>query len=272
MCMQEAGGRPFLTNIRNICAQSYLYSPLRDDGSRCVEGEAQLCHLEALTSRVWPGLTAATIDLGDAHIRRCLSLFVATMYLRHPRALSLVKDIQRMIVSRTEYALRQQGVPAPGGILRIHARAVHWDLEQWEQYRNTSANDIRRMFVRNLLATARYFAERLLAKRWSLLVAGDPVFITSDAPVTIHHPSRQRVGIATTGAVVVIPAGPRCVLMMDDQREQPANQVYHLRDGSVGAFTLSQARQAHRFMISHTNTDIALAEMLRWNDSRATQS
>src|SRR5690349_15322055 len=66
------GGDPALTNVRNVCAWRYLYSPRGDDGQRDWNLEVKLGDLETTLAQIWPAVSSDFLDLGDASVRKAL--------------------------------------------------------------------------------------------------------------------------------------------------------------------------------------------------------
>ena len=97
-------GDPFLANVEDIAAQRHLYTPACPEGNRDWKTDDKLTDLEDLISKVWPSIANDFVDLSDKHIRMAVSLFVATLILRHPSKIEDVKKVHDMMVSTWEKA------------------------------------------------------------------------------------------------------------------------------------------------------------------------
>ncbi len=95
----ESDGEDTLTNIRNVCAKRYLYSPMGEAGDRVWDLESKLEGLETTMSSAWPALAVDHVDLGDKVLRKGLSLFVALMHLRNPDTLREIEDAHAWLSS-----------------------------------------------------------------------------------------------------------------------------------------------------------------------------
>ena len=59
-------GDPVLTNVKNVAARRYLYSPKDERGDRVAELENELADYESVVSRICPQLASDFVDLdGD---------------------------------------------------------------------------------------------------------------------------------------------------------------------------------------------------------------
>jgi hypothetical protein len=124
------------------------------------------------------------------------------------------------------------------------------------------------MFVRSIRGNGVHLAEAMMKKRWSVILAEEPVFITSDRPVQMFNPKRERFGISTPGTVIIFPLSPTRILLMDDKLNEPIGQYYpmDLAHGP-GPWNMGAWTNCERFMISSRNTDEVIAEIMAWADA-----
>ena len=119
-------GDPQLTNVKNVAARRFLYSPTRPGGMRDWQMEERLQDIESLLSSVWAQLATDFIDFySDEALRKAIALMVATLILRHPTGIAEVKDIHTQLVAvfeqcpEDEYGnpmvaeVEYRGVPRP---------------------------------------------------------------------------------------------------------------------------------------------------------------
>lgn len=266
------GGNPKLTSVRNVAAKSHLYTPKDASGSRDWQTEERLADLESVLSRVWPELATGFVDLhGSEATRKALALFVSTLHLRHPRSARLTVEMHSQLVSFFETIPKDSaGNPLVAEI--DHRGTVRrFDPSGYADYRSADSERLRQVFVDDIRANARWFAEALLEKRWSVVFAEEPLFITTDTPVAIVHQTRDRFGVKTPGTVLSFPLSPTRVLFMDDRLDQPKGHYYPLGSHGPGPFNLGAWRCCERFMISSRNTDEVCAEMLAWANASGKQ-
>lgn len=262
-------GEPFLTSVRQIGAQCFIYSPKDRFGNRQWDMESRLADLENVVSSIWPILANDFVDLhADEGIRRALALFVSTLHLRHPKRLSEVEMIHAELVAACEaFPKDEAGRPL---IESVDDKGIvqPFDNSNWHEYRAAGPNDKKRIFVDAILQNATHCAEILMKKRWYVVFSQRPVFITTDNPVTVVNRNRRVFGLATPGTEVFFPVSPTRVLIMDDRHDQPKGLYYPLLDDTrdCGLFNLTAWHHAERFMISPRHTDIVCAEMLTWSE------
>lgn len=262
----EIGGDPVLTNIRNVCARRYLYSPKQSDGQRDWNLELKLGELESTLAGIWPAASADFLDLGDPSVRKALALFVAVTWLRHPDKLTLVARMHGDLVTIFESAPKD-GAGNPHVIAVVKGEEHRIDTSGWEQYRQWDNDDHHRFFADQLEREATHLAEFLLSKRWSVVFAESPLFITSDKPVAKVHQKRETFGFGTRGTIVSFPLSPSRVLLMDDNHAEPAHQYYPLLAGDPAALNFTTMRNAETFIISPRPVDDVLREIVQYADA-----
>lgn len=223
-----------LTNIKNVCAKRYLYSPRDLAGQRSWTLDEKLSDLESQLASLWPSVATKLLDFGPEDIRRAMALFVSLMHLRGPDTLRSVADTHRGLVSLLGTAPTNADGTPNVEIVDHSGDAQMLDTRDWEQYRKANADDHQRFFVDLIQTEATRLAELLMRKRWCVLFADTDAFVTSDCPVSVHHRSRNACGFGTPGSIVIFPLTPRRVLVMDDQLVEPPNQYYRLSPDSIG--------------------------------------
>jgi hypothetical protein len=111
-------------------------------------------------------------------------------------------------------------------------------------------------------------ANALLSKRWSVVLAESELFITSDNPIMVYHESRETFGVCTAGNTVSFPLSPTRMLVMDDLHEEPNNQYYPLKEGSIGAFNSATWHSSNRFMVTGRPVPSVLSEIVEYADAQ----
>jgi Protein of unknown function (DUF4238) len=260
----ESDGRERLTNVRNVCASRYLYSPPDLRGGRICDIDDKLQEVESLLARIWSKVARDDVDLGSEAVRKALALFVATMHLRHPGQREIARSVHREIVEALgKLPKRPDGVPDLQSII-IEGREFTSDTSGWQSFKAWSDEEHHRFFVQMIRAEAGNIAEILLNKRWSVVFDDRERFITSDKPVAVRHPSQYVFGIGSAGTVVSFPLSPTRVLVMDDLHHEPANQYFKAKPGSSGAFNYGIWSGGSRFMITGRPVADVLSEIVEW--------
>jgi hypothetical protein len=252
-CSKDQDGKPpFVTGIHNVAAQRYLYSPIKSDGSRCMETEAKLASLESVLSKIWGKLAEDYVDLGDRHIRKVLALFLATLILRNPKKIDEIKSIHQRMVNWFENLPAEESPPEL--------------LAEFNEYKKASENNFKEFFVEHIHNDAILIARLLLAKRWSVIVSNQPVFITSDSPVAMANDKHKTYGIKTEGTVIIFPISPTRLLCLDTLYNEPKNQYYPLEFQDARSYNMLIWINAPRYMFSHRNSDEILVEIMSYVD------
>ncbi len=254
-------GEPMLTSIRNVAHQRYLYSPREEAGKRLWDLEGKFADYEGFMQQVWQRLADDMVDLYEPAMRKGLALFISLLYLRHPRRLAEVGRLHGRLVEMFEAAPKDALGNPDVEAVEINGQVRTLENTDWPRYRDASENDKKRMFIEGVRANATHLAEILMKKRWSVVLAEEPMFITTDTPVLLMHQSREVFGFGTPGVIVSFPLSPTRVLMMDDRHDQPAGHYYPLK-GSPADHNGLAWRDCERFMISPRHPDFVCRELL----------
>jgi hypothetical protein len=262
----KQSGEPRLTSTKQVAAECYLYSPKDKDGVRHWTTEAELMRLENLVAPLWLAIASGFVNFAeDSSIRKLIALFVATLYLRHPRRLSEVAQIHAEIVELCGGLPKDATGNPLISSLQHNDKIYGFDNSDWPQYKAVGPEEKKQMFIDGIRQNAIRFAELLMKKRWSIIFSELPVFITTDAPVTVVNPSRDTFGLRTAGTVISFPLSPTRLLIIDDKVDQPGDQYYPLMQSGPAPANLVAWSNCQRFMISSRHTDIVCAEMLALN-------
>ncbi|MBI1868705.1 MAG: DUF4238 domain-containing protein [Methylocystis sp.] len=249
----KEAGDPELKPIRNVAVSFYLYAPQGQQGHD-YRFEEKLATLEqCFGTPFWAETTTGFIDLGNDTVRKTLSLLAAVMYLRNPLNLKMTKALHRTLVD--QYSQLSE-LPDE---LEIAGRWHKVDKASWPAYRDANDDDIKRMWLRQV-GSATWYAEHLMRMRWAVLLADEPVFVTSDNPVVVLHPSLQFKGLRDPETTVTFPLSPTRMLVMDNRHREPEGQYYPLK-GNAGGVNVLLWRNAIEYLFSPRHPDDVCAEM-----------
>ena len=264
---QHEDGDEELTSVRNVCGKRYLYSPRQLDGTRSWALDDKLSDIEALLGVVWPALATDFVDLGDEQIRKALALFVAITHMRHPDVRHAIEEIHGQLVDFYEAAPKlPDGTPNVDSI-EITGRPYKFDTSDWRAYRNQGKDGHDRAFGEIVQSETGLMAKHLLTKRWSMLCSERDVLVTSDKPVVLRHPTRERYGYGTKDTIVTFPISPSRLLVLDDVPDEPANQYYPLVESNIGAINMTTWHGAKRFLITGRPIEEVLTELAALADA-----
>lgn len=261
-CFGKEGGDPFRASIKHVTVQEYLYSPKKADGSRSFEMENLLAKLEGGVAPLWQAFAEDEVDFEQLSYRRILALFIATLYLRNPNRLASHRTAHKQVVDTFGQLPRDEsGNPAVQEII-YRGRSIPFDNSEWKNFANADETGIREMFVSAIPSSAVRIATMLIEKRWSVLWADTPGFITCDDPVVLLREDLKGVGIFGPDVMIHIPISPTRVLVLDDRHSEPANQYYLVKPGGIPAVNLLSWRNAKNFMIAPRDTDDVIREIV----------
>jgi hypothetical protein len=251
---RESDDEPELKPIKKVATSFYLYAPRGPDG-RDYSFEDKLASLEQMFgSPFWDLATRDYIDLCDNTARKGISLLLAVMYLRN---LSHLKQMHALHQQMVGFLSQFPDLPDE---IEIAGKAYEVDKQSWPSYKNADEDDIKRIWL-DEVASATWMAEMLMKMRWAILLSEEPVFVTSDNPVVMLHPSLKFRGIKDAETSVIFPLSPTRVLHIDNRMSEPDGQYYPLR-GSAGSLNGLLWRHAIDAMYSSRHTDHVCTEIV----------
>jgi hypothetical protein len=247
------GGAPELKPIDKVAVKFYLYAPNGPNG-RDYSFEERLSSLEQLFgSPIWEEACRGFINLNNKINRKAISLLAAVMYLRNPAQFELTQRMHQAFVDTFSAAPELPHEIEIGGVVR------KIDLESWPSYRDATEDDIRRMWLEQV-GSAVWFAELLMKMRWSIILAEEPTFITTDHPVAVMHQTLEFKGLSDSGTLIFFPLSPTRLLVMDHNHKEPSGQYYPLA-ANPGSMNMLLFREANEYLFSSRDPDRVCAEI-----------
>jgi hypothetical protein len=264
-------GEPKIANIKDVAAKRYLYSPKDENGNRCWEMEEKLASLEGLISQIWSTFANGYLDLDNQSYRKIISLFLATLYLRHPKRLPEQEKMQNWFIDFYENNVPKDSSGNPVAC-QFTAKGKKYTLNpsDWKSYSNPTQYDKEKFFVETIKESSMDIVEVFLKKRWSVIFSETKQFITTDNPLVITNRLMGEIknyGLNTKGTTITFPISPTRVLVLDDLLDEPHSQYYPLKEEGTYINILLWI-DAHQFMISHRNPDEVIFEMLKYADTQ----
>jgi hypothetical protein len=257
-------GKEFNTIIRNVAAQSFLYSPRTADGNRDHNVDNELWGLENLLSQLWPRIANDHYFMGDG-FRKGLSLFIASLFLRHPSKLDSHRRLRQNIINVVKAApTDNDGIPQISSF-EVSGKSYPIDWSSWENYRDGTEEDLKASWGKMILGTTGVFAQHLLNQPWSIIFSTEPVFATSDHPVAVFHPDVRNPNLTAPGSVVFFPISPTRMLVIGDRRFEDG-LIYPLKPGREAFFNFFIFRACHRYLFTPWTTMRTLAGIVAFCD------
>jgi Protein of unknown function (DUF4238)/SEC-C motif len=242
----------YAAGVDGVATENFLYSPKLRDGTRDFRVEAQLGELESVLAPAWRHLANEVVDLGkERRLKELLALFIAAQMIRVPDHLGRVEAMhKKMVAGFDTFPKDEKGCPEIKS-LPYQGNDLHFNNSGWQDFRNADKAEIQRMFSRQIASNTHPLAETLLKKRWFIVMSPYPQFVTSDKPVTILNHDELISGGGTVGTVIQFPLSPTRMLCLDDNREAPENQYYHVRPEDGFLFNVITVQRASSFVIAH---------------------
>lgn len=262
-------GDPKLVNIKNIAAKRYLYSPKDEAGNRCWKMEKQFASLEYQLSQIWTIFANDFINLDNQAFRKIISLFLATLFLRHPKRLPEQEKMQNDLIDFYEKNIPKD---KDGNLLSCQVitskEEFTLDTSGWNSYSNPTKYDKEKFFIDTIRKSSMELVEVLMKKRWSVIYSETKQFITTNDPLVItnHQGEITNCGLNAKGTTITFPISPTRILVLDDLFDEPHSQYYPLRQDNGVKINILLWKNAHQFMISHRNSDEVMYEMVNYHD------
>ena len=258
----KSGGDPELKPIEKVAVKFHLYAPKDCKGRRDYSFERKLADLENwFGDPLWSKLCHDMVDLQWEPLRKIMALLVAVMHLRNPARFELWKLMHGRIVDA------YSALPEPPCSFEHNGKVYELDAASWPAYRDASEDDLKKAWLREV-GQAAWVAEILMKMRWAVVFSDEPVFITSDSPVTFLHPSLGFRGIKNPEATLIFPLSPTRVLHMDNRHSEPDGHYYPLKHPAAVTNHLLW-RGANEHMFSHRDPDIVCAGLVSMAEAQS---
>lgn len=247
-------GEPELKRIDKVAVKFHLYAPAGTDGRRDDALEKKLADLENwFGDPVWKAVCNDFPDFSWEPLRKMVALLVAVTWLRTPRQFEFWKNMHRQFA---DFFAQHDSLP---DVVEINDRRIKLDHSSWPAYRDATQEDMKAAW-NEWLGQSAEIAGMFMKMRWAILVSDEPVFITSDNPVTVGDTLGPHRGLKHPEAMVTFPLSPTRVLIMDNRHSEPANQFYPLKHDPAATNMLIW-RNAIEHMFSPRNPDEVCAEI-----------
>lgn len=257
-------GEEFVTSPRNVAAKRDLYSFCTG------KVDEELAALEGTLRQYWPTLTEKQypIDLG---FRRGISLFIATLYMRHPATL----DRQRRFATTMKNALALPPQDTSGHMstasVTIRGETYAIDPVELEEFRASTDEDIKANWGTMILSTSGWLAQQLVELPWTVLVRDEPAFITTDQPVTLINSNRDNTPILHPDTVIYFPLSTTKLVVINQNRHRNSHIVQIAR-GHEAVFNYILFRSAYQHVFSAWDSIYLMDQVVRFGDwARAEQ-
>jgi hypothetical protein len=241
-------GEEFLTNVSKVAAERYLYTPLKPGGGRDTTVDERLSEVETLLAQLWPKIANNDYPL-DKGFRQGLSLFISTLYLRHPSKLQRHRHFRKAVMDAVAAAPKDgRGRPRIMSFL-IGGQKYPIDTSDWEYFANATAEEEKASWNDTILSNGGFYAKYLMTLPWTVFSSNEEVFVTSDHPVVLTHRELPDPSLNAPGTIIQLPISPTRLLTIGDERFDDG-KVFRLRDGGECDFNFLIFRSARRYLFS----------------------
>lgn len=258
-CFSNKDGEPFKTSTRQIANKNYLYAPKNKNGTRSQDAEDLLSNIESFISRIWLDLATKKVNFSDVHIKRVLSIFIASLYLRNIKKLDDHIEYKKQFIEAIEsFPVDDNGNPMIEEI-QFKNESIVFDPSSFHVFKNDTSDFTQDIFVDSIFEHTFPLVELLINKKWTIISSKNSSFITTDAPVVFYNSNQQDSKISTFGTKIIFPLSPRFILMLHDENHLIDGQYYSAEDPEV--FNSILWMNSYEFMFSPRLIDNVLFEM-----------
>lgn len=260
--LHRSRGEDHIVGIHNVAVENHLYAPIDDAGLRDFSTENKLAGLEDLLANIWPRLATDFPDLNSTPLRKGLSLFLATLYLRHPATYAHQRRSQARLRVALDLAPRdERGLPDVK-FLTVGKHVVPFDKEEWARHGPLKRTESHQLFADMIRTEAKRLAKKLMKKRWSIVFLEEPLFVTSDNPFFVINPELKPFQFLGPDSMSMFPLSPTRILCVDDL-DEPANQYYPVSPDAAGMYNYLTWVNTDGYLISPRHISAVLGELLK---------
>ncbi len=252
-----------IRNIKTIAYEQYLYSPTNEENARSSYMEDKLADIESLMSKIWKDFANTRMGLSDS-MKKGISLFIATLILRHPDNLHKNKHMKNFL-----YTDIMKHIPKGETKFTFSANGQEsiMEVKDIEDGLNASQYDESMFFIENIEYLSTTIVEQLIKKKWSIIASEEKVFITSDRPVIISNPETGLLGIGSKGVVISLPLSPTRLLLLEDNINNEKDlSEYPLNKGHAPFYNSPIWSNAYRYIIGYKDTEEIIDEIYNYQE------
>lgn len=232
--------KPFKSTPKAVAAANGLYdsagTPFAD-----FDYEGELAKIEGLYARIWPDVFDG---IGDPQTKEHLSRFLALMLVRNPRQKDRLAKLNHLCGMIASEATGPE-------VLFIDAAGSRSTIKVSELQRAATNSDqvLHEGFLNVLRGTLKTHAEAIAGRRWGVIVADQPIFVTSDNPVVLRRGecTLPAYGLRTPGTEITFPISPTRLLVISDTFKEDGLHYPLLKMGDWNAVRMESA---DRFVFS----------------------
>jgi hypothetical protein len=250
-----------IRNIKTIAYEKYLYSPQNEENPRSSYMEDKLADMESLMSKIWKGFANTRMGLSSS-MKKGVSLFIATLILRHPENLDKNKEMKTFLDN-----VILNNIPEGETKFSFIANGKEniINLQEVKDSYNSTEYEESVFFIENIELLSIKIAEELIKKKWSIIASEEKVFITSDRPVIISNPTGGLLGIGSKGVVISLPLSPSRLLILEDNINNEEDLTeYPLNKGHASFFNRHIFSNGFRYIIGHKDIEEVVNEIFTY--------
>jgi len=255
----------YIRNIRTIAYENYIYSPTNEKNQRTAYMEDKLADIENLMSKIWKDFSNKRTRLSPS-MKEAISLFIATLILRHPDNLVKNKEIKKFMFKEIMSHIPKEQTKF---IYSANGKESIMEIKDMIDWHDMSENDEKKFFIENIEYLAMNIAEKLVKKKWSVITSKEKVFITSDRPVVISNPETGLLGIDSKGVIISLPISPTRLLVLEDNIKNEEDLTeYTLKKGCAPLFNKFVWANAYRYVIASKNIEDVIDEIYNFQEKQ----
>jgi hypothetical protein len=261
----------------NTAVEGHFYSAQRADGTMDTRLEETLAKIESAAAPIYEALLQGNIPKDQA--RGDFSMFVALMYLRTPAMRRMAGEVYGRGIQTLAYAnaanerifnsLMKRFAKDTGQVIDAAAQErLRQDMLDPSGY----VLQIPKEHTFSVLNAADELAPLFYEMKWSLVLAGQGYFITSDNPVArvadpkTRHPVMGDHGFRNRTAEVSFPLSPKMMLLMSWQKD--ARDIGAFDRGPVDDMNRIRAAHSDRYLYAHIKDKRLERLATKFKDSR----
>lgn len=237
-------GDEYRTGTRNVAAERDLYAYCGSDLDK------RFTDLEGMLSKHWNDLACQDRALDDG-FRKAMSLFICTLYLRHPDELKRQRTNRQMWARAVATAPRDREGNSTINAVTIGGKTLRITPEDLEHLSDASEETVRQEWGNTIRGLTIELAQHLLGLPWSVLFTRQPSFVTSDHPVVLLHNTSAKPGFMAPGTSVYLPLSTTRLLVVGNaNRQLKDGHIHELAPPGVPFVNYHIFRAARRYVFS----------------------
>jgi hypothetical protein len=254
------GEPPFQSSVVNLACETGLYSQPPGNRQTPCDTEDALAGLEGEMAAVWPEII---LHCEPPAMRKQMARWIALMHFRNPVFRENVRGIHELLQRAARQVVDMGHPPNSKITLNFGGAPLEMTVNELNKRASTDEDAVTASFITLLRSHGEKLACLLMTRRWGIIIAKEPAFVTTDNPVLLVRGTATSTdfGFGTRGSEVFFPITPKWLLIISDEWE---HEFSYGELANPDVFNEIVVSGAERFVFGWTKDEELRQKIVGW--------